>query len=89
MYVLQSSRIYKETPIPISILWKKTRNQNQDQKRRLIEPGTKLKTFAAQFSSCVGPNWWKNLPNALRSTESTDNFKDKLKTFLFKKEYVN
>ena len=62
--------------------------RSQNQERRLIEPRTKLKTFAAWSFSCVGPNW-NNLPNAIKSTEITNNFKDKLKTFLFKEEYLS
>ena len=38
---------------PYSIRRQELRSQNQ--KRRLIEPRTKLKTFAAQSFSCVGP----------------------------------
>ena len=40
--------------------------RSQNQKRRLIEPRTKLNTFTAQSFSCVGPHWWNNLPSAHR-----------------------
>ena len=85
----------KAPEYPVKILiqyaWSERKQvlRRQNQKRRLIEPRTKLKTFAAQSFSCVGQKWYKNLPNALRSVESTEDFKDKLKTFLFKEEYLN
>ena len=63
--------------------------RSQNQKRRLVKPRTKLKTFAAWFFSYVGPKWWNNLPNALKSIESTKDFKNKLQTFLFKEKYQN
>ena len=63
--------------------------RSKNQKRSLVEPRTKLKSFAAQFFSYVSPKWWNNLPNALKSIESTEDFKNKLKIFLFKEEYQN
>ena len=61
--------------------------RSQNQERRLVEPKTKLKTFAAWSFSCVGPKWWIGLPNALKTIESDEEFKNKLKTYLFKEEY--
>ena len=61
--------------------------RSQYQARRLVEPKTKLKTFAARSFSCVGPKWWKRLPNALKTIENPKEFKNKLKTYLFKEEY--
>ena len=76
-------------PIQYPYAERKQGLRSQNQKRRLVEPRTKLKIFAAQSFSYVGPKWWNNLPNALKSIESTEDFKNKLKTFLFKEEYQN
>ena len=56
--------------------------RSQNQERRLVEPKTKLKTFAARSFSCVGLKWWKRLPNALKTIESAQEFKNKLKTYV-------
>ena len=61
--------------------------RSQNQERRLVEQKTKLITFAARSFSCVGPKWWNRLPNSLQTIESTQEFKNKLKTYLFKEEY--
>ena len=61
--------------------------RSQHQERRLVEPKTKLKTFAAKFFTCAGPKLWNRLPNALKTIEDTQQFKNKLKTYLFKEEY--
>ena len=61
--------------------------RSQNLERRLVEPKTKLKTFAASSISCVGLKWWNMLPNAHKTIESTQEFKNKLKTYLFKEEY--
>ena len=61
--------------------------RSQNQKTRLVKPRTKLKLLQPSLFSHVGPKWWNNLPNTLKSIESTEDFKYKLKTFLFKEEY--
>ena len=61
--------------------------RSQHQERRLVEPKSKLKTFAARSLSSVGPKWWNRLPNALKTIENVQEFKNKLKTYLFKEEY--
>ena len=63
--------------------------RSQNQKLRLVTPRTKLKSFATQSFSYVGPKWWNNLSNSLKGIESTEDFKNKLKTFPFKEEYQN
>ena len=54
--------------------------RSQHQERRLVEPKTKLKIFAARSFSCAGPKWWNRLPNALKTIEDTQEFKNRLKT---------
>ena len=61
--------------------------RSQHQERRLVEPKTKLKTFTARSFSCAGPKWWNRLPNALKTIEDAQQFKNELKTYLFKEEY--
>ena len=61
--------------------------RSQNLEGRLDEPKTKLKTFAARSFSCVGPKWWNLLPNALKTIESAQEFRNKLKTYLFREEY--
>ena len=61
--------------------------RSQNQERRLVEPKTKLKTFAARSFSCVGLKLWNKLPNTLKTIESAQEFKNKLETYLFKEEY--
>ena len=58
--------------------------RSQHQERRLVEPKTKLKTFAARSFSCAGPKWWNRLPNALKIIQYAEDFKNRLKTYLFK-----
>ena len=53
------------------------------QARRLVEPRTKLKTFGARSFMSVGPRWWNKLPNIVKTLEDHEQFKIRLKTFLF------
>lgn len=50
---------------------------------KLMVPVVRKKTFAARSFSVYGPRLWNRLPNYLRVTEDRDDFKSKLKTFLF------
>ena len=61
--------------------------RSQHQEGRLVELKTKHKTFVARSFSCAGPKLWNRLPNALKTIEDTQQFKNKLKTYLFKEEY--
>ena len=61
--------------------------RSQHQEKRLVKPKTKLKTFAARLFSCAGLKWCNRLPNALMTIENAQEFKNKLKTYLFKQEY--
>ena len=51
--------------------------------KRLLEPRTKLKTFASRAFSVVSPKWWNQLPNHVKSYGNFSNFKKLLKTYLF------
>ena len=63
--------------------------RSQNLEKRLVEPRVKFKTFAARSFGYVGPRWWNMLPNALKNINSTDEFRSKLKTYLFKEEYMS
>lgn len=55
--------------------------RNSDNK--LIVPRVKRKTFASQSFSVYGPRIWNRLPEYVRLETKRDEFKKKLKTFLF------
>ena len=63
--------------------------RSQSLEKRLVEPRVKFKTFAARSFGCVGPKWWNMLPNALKNINSTEEFRSKLKTYLFREEYMS
>ena len=54
----------------------------------LVAPKTNLKIGKRSFSVC-GPHLWNSLPVSLRKVESLESFKSGLKTYYFKKEYLN
>ena len=51
--------------------------------KRLLEPRTKLKTFASRAFSVVSPNGGTNSLNYVKSCGNLSNFKKLLKTYLF------
>ena len=53
----------------------------------LLIPRTYRKTFADRAFSVYGPKRWNQLPHELRATENLDEFKAKLKTYLFTKSF--
>ena len=85
--IMWSFRIFSQTPNRISVCREETGTKKSNLERRLVEPKTMLKTFAARSFSCVGPKWWNLLPNALKTIESTQEFRNKLKTYLFREQY--
>ena len=56
--------------------------------RCLVLLRTHQKTFADRAFSAYGPKMWNNLPDKLRVIEDLDQFKVKLKTFLYNKSYT-
>lgn len=54
----------------------------------LKEIRTRRKTFADRSFSVAGPVLWNQMTDELRTLESYDEFKKKLKTYLFKKAFV-
>ena len=57
--------------------------------KHLLIPRTFRKTFAYWVFSVYGPKRWNQLPHELRATENLDEFKVKLKTYLFNKFFTN
>ena len=53
----------------------------------LLIPRTYCKTFADRAFSVYRPKKWNQLPHELRATENLDEFKTKVKTYLFKKYF--
>ena len=56
---------------------------------KLLIPKTTKKMFAARSFSVKGAKLWNNLPNLVKISSSVDDFKAKLKMFLFAKAYTD
>ena len=56
--------------------------QSQSMVKRLVVPRVHRSTFAARSFSHVGPLWWNQLPNNIKSIESQGQFKKHLKSLL-------
>ena len=57
--------------------------------KHLLIPRTYRKTFADRAFSVYGPKRWNQLPHELRTTKNLDEFKAKLKTYLFNNFFTN
>ena len=55
--------------------------------RRLIVPKTKRKTLADRSFSVARPRQWNNLPDYVKRGPSVEQFKNKLKTYLFRRAF--
>ena len=53
----------------------------------LVKPYFNLNSYGKQTFSVAAPELWNNLPEDIKSAISIDDFKCKLKTFLFKQAY--
>ena len=51
--------------------------------KRLLEPRSKLKTFALRAFSVISLRWWNQLPSHVKSCDNLTDFKKSLKTYLF------
>ena len=56
---------------------------------RLLIPKTTKKTFAARSFSVKGAELWNKLPNSVKISSSVNDFRAKLKMFLFTKAYMD
>ena len=50
-------------------------------------PYVKHQTLAARSFGYAGPKLWNSLPQDIRCEETVDRFKERLKTFMFKRSY--
>lgn len=57
--------------------------------KQLIVPRVTKKTFAARSFSYLGPKYWNETPNSIRTITDTDQFKKKLKGHLFNNYFEN
>ena len=64
------------------------RNLRSSHKNLLEIPKSRTAYGSRAFSS-AGPMLWNNLPNNLRTLDSLETFKSKLKSFLFKRSYFS
>ena len=53
----------------------------------LVKPYFNLNSYGIRTFSVAAPELWNNLPEDIKSANSIDDFKRKLKTFLFKRAY--
>ena len=76
-------------PDPVGVAGR-TRLQARYTTKIRLEPGSyKQKTYGARSFSYFAPYLWNSLPNELRSSPTLETFKSRLKTYLFRKHYVN
>ena len=62
------------------------RNSAEDQHNYVI-PFNKHKTFGDRSFSYCGPHLWNSLPTDMKTVQEYSNFKQKCKTFLFRKYF--
>ena len=63
------------------------RNLRSIDKHVLVVPNSKMKTAGDRAFSCIAPRLWNGLPEDIKSSRTLENFKSKLKTYLFKKSF--
>ena len=83
MFIIRGSKIFEHVLAEYPYAERRQGLRSQHQERRLVEPKTKLKTFTAMSFSCAGPKLCNRLPNTLKTIEDAQQFKNKLKTYLF------
>ena len=64
-----------------------SRSLRSSQMNQLRKPIPKLKHYGERAFTFVGPDLWNSLPEDLKSAQSLQIFKNKLKTYLFKMAY--
>ena len=64
-----------------------SRNLRSSNRNLLVKPYFNLNSYGKQTFSVAAPELWNNLPEDIKSANSIDDFKRKLKTFLFKRAY--
>ena len=64
-----------------------SRNLRSSNRNLLVKPYFNLNSYGKRAFSVAAPKLWKNLPEDIKSANSIDDFKRKLKTFLFMRAY--
>ena len=59
-------------------------NLRSSNRNLLVKPYINLNSYGKRAFSVAAPELWNNLPEDIKSANSIDDFKRKLKTFLFK-----
>ena len=80
--------MYSTPPSLVLKMQSKTVNEESRIKNLLEIPKSRTAYGSRAFSS-AGPMLWNNLPNNLRTLDSLESFKSKLKTFPFKCTYLS
>ena len=62
-------------------------NLRSSNRNKLFKPYFNLNSYGKRAFSVAAPELWNNLPEDIKSANSIDDFKRKLKTFLFKRAY--
>ena len=77
-----TSLLTYHTPLP--------KLRSSEKKFILNQPRYKLHTMGRRAFSIAGPTLWNSLPDDVRNVElSVDQFKKKLKTYLFEEHFVS
>ncbi len=72
------------TPLHVGCYSLRSNEQNL-----LIVPKTMRKTFGDRAFAKAGPFLWNELPTDIREVSTVETFKNRLKTFLFKKAFYS
>ena len=62
-------------------------NLRSSNRNVLVKPYFNLNSYGKRAFSVAAPELWNNLPEDIKSANSIDDFKRKLKTFLFMRAY--
>ena len=68
-------------------LYTPSRNLRSSNRSLLVKPYFNLNSYGKRAFSVAAPELWNNLPEDIKSANSIDDFKRKLKTFLFMRAY--
>ena len=68
-------------------LYTPSRNLRSSNRNLLVKPYFNLNSYGKRAFSVAAPELWNNLPEDIKSANSIDDFKRKLKSFLFMRAY--
>ena len=88
--LITSKVLHDRAPIYIQEflqLYTPSRNLRSSNRNKLFKPYFNLNSYGKRAFSVAAPELWNILPEDIKSANSIDDFKRKLKTFLFKRAY--